>query len=160
VAGHGARVRKSLAVLLGLTLLAPCLLRARPAGLREDGKPYSILIINDRKALAREVGGALIKEGFTVAGYADGGWAGVNRYRDLRPRPDLVLIAVRMAPMDGATTLAKLRGIDGPVKTLMTCVAADEGLAKDAFLLGASDYLILPAERSLLLEKILTILRR
>lgn len=153
-------MRQSVAVVLGICLLLPCFLWARPAGLREDGKPYGVLIINDKKALAREIGNALRQEGFLVAGYADDGPSGVNRYRELKPRPDLVLIAVRMTPMDGATTLAKLRGIDRTVKALVTCVATDEGLAKKAVLLGAADYLVLPMERSDLLEKIMAVLRR
>lgn len=153
-------MRRILIAAMGLCLLLPDALAAKPAGRKADGTSYRILIVNDKKLLAREIGRALVQEGFDVVGYADDGPEGVSRYRDLKPRPDLVLLAVRMEPMDGVTTMGRLRRIDGKVKTLVTCVAADEALAKNAFLLGASDYLILPAERSLILEKIAAILER
>lgn len=152
-------MRKILVPAVLLCLLASVPLAAQ-AGRKPGGGSYGILIVNDKKALARELGNALVKEGFTVAAYCDDGPQGVSRYRDLRPRPDLVLLAVRMERMDGITALGRMRKIDGKVKALVTCVAADEELAKKAVLLGAADYLVLPAERSLILEKIAAILAR
>ena len=65
-------------------------------------------------------------------------------------RPDAVLIAVRLGGTDGLEALRRIREVNVQVGLLAMAEQEDAGLAKEALVLGAMDYLLKPIDFDLL----------
>ena len=107
-----------------------------------------VLVIDDDAAVRALLGRALARENYNVITAADAE-AGIESAR--RARPMAILLDVMMPKVDGWTALSILKRdpelADIPV--IMQTIVADRNLG---FALGASDYLIKPVPRDVLVE--------
>ncbi len=83
----------------------PNLSESRPQGLKEDGSPYRVLIVDDSLFVVKQISQILSSEGFEIIGTAADGEEGVQKYRELSPRVDIVTMDITMPKMDGVTAL-------------------------------------------------------
>lgn len=75
-----------------------------------------------------------------------------------RRRPKLVLLDVMMPGMDGLTVLAKLKEIERSIRVAMLSGLTEEALAREAYALGACDFLGKPFDFKKLEALVLSIL--
>ena len=79
--------------------------------------------------------------------YVEGVYSGQDALDVLQRRPfDVVLLDVRMPGMDGITTLREVKKIQPPVQVVRLSGNASINPAIEAMRLGATDYLLKPAE--------------
>lgn len=95
---------------------------------------------------------AYIKEFFELRKYvvftADSGVAGLAVIKE--HKPDLTLLDVNMAGMDGLESLKAIKHYDPAAKVLMVTVASDEETRQKARALGADDFIKKPIHRDYL----------
>ena len=70
-----------------------------PRGLKSDGTPYKILIVDDSGTMRKIIGGMLKSEMYEVAGEAGDGAMGFDMYKELKP--DVVTLDINMPNENG-----------------------------------------------------------
>src|SRR5512145_2071670 len=84
----------------------------RPEGLKPDGTPFRVIIVDDSMFIAKQLGQILTSEGFDVVATAGDGLAGLERYKEFSPAVDLVTMDITMPKMDGVAALEKILEYD------------------------------------------------
>lgn len=128
-------------------------------GLKEDGTPYRVLIVDDSMFVAKQLSQILTSEGFEIAGTAADGEEGVEKYKELYPKVDLVTMDITMPKMDGVTALEKIIEFDKDARIIMVSALGKQDLVKKSLLMGAKNYIVKPLDRKKVLERILMSLK-
>ncbi|MDR2536157.1 MAG: response regulator [Treponema sp.] len=131
-----------------------------PQGLRPDGKPYSVLVVDDSMFIAKQLSQIFTSEGFEVLGTAGDGAQGLERYKELHPRVDLVTMDITMPVMDGVSALEKILEFDKNAVVIMVSALGKEDVVKKCLITGAKSYIVKPLDRKKVLERVISILKR
>lgn len=137
----------------------PAINDKKPEGLKPDGTPYRVLIIDDSMFIAKQLGQILTSEGFEVVATASDGLMGLEKYKELSPGIDLVTMDITMPQMDGVTALEKILDYDKGAVVVMVSALGKEDVVKKSLLLGAKSYIVKPLDRKKVLERILSVLK-
>jgi two-component system chemotaxis response regulator CheY len=138
----------------------PNLRQDRPEGLKEDGSPFRVLIVDDSLFVAKQIAQILTSEGFEIIGTAADGEEGVAKYKELAPKVDLVTMDITMPKMDGVTALEKIIEFDKTAKVIMISALGKQDLVKKALLAGAKNYIVKPLDRNKVLERVVGVLKK
>jgi two-component system chemotaxis response regulator CheY len=136
----------------------PAINSRKPDGVKPDGNPYRILIIDDSMFVGKQLSQILSSEGFEIAGIAEDGEAGVEMYKEQFPNIDLVTMDITMPKMDGITALGKIVEFDKNAKVIMISALGKEDLVKQSLVTGAKNYIVKPLDRKKVLERIASVL--
>jgi two-component system chemotaxis response regulator CheY len=132
----------------------PTLNNKTPDGLKPDGSPYRVLIIDDSMFVTKQIGQILTSEGFEIAATASDGEEGVEKYKELFPNVDLVTMDITMPKMDGVTALEQIIAFDKDAKVVMISALGKQDLVKSALIKGAKNYIVKPLDRGKVLERV------
>jgi Response regulator containing CheY-like receiver domain and AraC-type DNA-binding domain len=136
----------------------PTINERAPEGLKADGNPFRVLVVDDSMFVAKQIGQILTSEGYEVVATASDGLDGVEKYKELCPNVDLVTMDITMPKMDGITALEQIMAFDKNARVVMISALGKEELVKKALLLGAKNYIVKPLDRKKVLERIGTVL--
>jgi len=89
-----------------------------------------ILIVDDSDAARRILGTIVRSRQWTVCGEAEGGWAGVKKFQELKP--DLVLLDLAMPDINGIEAARWMSNMDPTVPIILFTVLDMEGLEQAA----------------------------
>ena len=138
----------------------PTLNEKPPEGMKPEGVPYKVLVIDDSMFIAKQLGQIFSSEGFDVAGTAADGAAGVEKYKELYPNIDLVTMDITMPVMDGVSALEKILEFDKNACVIMVSALGKEDVVKKSLLMGAKSYIVKPLDRKKVLERVISVLKR
>ena len=124
------------------------------SGLKLDGTPYKILIVDDSKFVKKLLSKILVSEGFEVIGTAAHGAEAVDKYKEMQADIDLVTMDITMPGMDGITAMEKIIQFDSSAKVVMVSALGKQDLVKKSFMLGASNYIVKPLNRDKVIERL------
>ena len=124
------------------------------SGLKQDGTPYKILIVDDSKFVKKQLSKILTSEGFEVVGTASHGAEAVDKYKEMQADIDLVTMDITMPGMDGITAMEKIVQFDSSAKVVMVSALGKQDLVKKSFMLGASNYIVKPLNRDKVIERL------
>ena len=133
----------------------PSINERKPEGVREDGAPYKVLVVDDSMFVTKQISQILTSEGFEVVATASDGLQGLERYKELYPDVDVVTMDITMPKMDGVTSLEKIIEFDKEAKVIMISALGKQDLVKKALLIGAKNYIVKPLDRVKVLERII-----
>ncbi len=136
----------------------PAINERPPEGLKSDGTPFRVLVVDDSMFVAKQIGQILTSEGYEVVATAVDGLDGVEKYKELCPNVDLVTMDITMPKMDGITALEQIMAFDKNARIVMISALGKEELVKKALLLGAKNYIVKPLDRKKVLERISSVL--
>src|SRR6476661_5793852 len=111
----------------------------------------NILIVDDELGMRQFLTHLLQREGHTVR-VADNGQLALALMRELPP--DLIISDIRMPDMDGVDLLRAARELLPEVEVIMMTAFANVDSAREAFLLGAYDFVQKPFDNDLLKETV------
>ncbi len=131
-----------------------------PDGLRPDGTPYNVLIVDDSIFVKKQLSQILQSEQFNVIDTASDGEEAIEKYKEHHPGIDLVTMDITMPKMDGISALEKIIEFDKEAKIIMISALGKQELVKKSLLLGAKNYIIKPLDRKKVLERIVMVLQR
>jgi len=129
-------------------------------GIKPEGIPYRVLVVDDSMFIAKQLGQILTSEGFEIAATAADGAQGLEKYKELHPNVDLVTMDITMPVMDGVTALEKILEFDKNANVVMVSALGKEDVVKKTLLMGAKSYIVKPLDRKKVLERIISILKR
>jgi DNA-binding response OmpR family regulator len=118
-----------------------------------------ILVAEDDPAILAGVTDLLSLEGYSVE-KAENGEMALQRFRDLRPRPALVLLDVMMPKMSGYDVCRAIRREDPATPILMLTAKGEEIDKVIGLELGADDYIVKPFGMAELMARVHSALRR
>ena len=129
-------------------------------GVKDNGLPYRVLVVDDSMFVTKQIGQILTSEGFEVVGTASNGLDGLEKYKELYPNVDVVTMDITMPKMDGVTALGKIVEFDKNARVIMISALGKQELVKKALLIGAKNYIVKPLDRKKVLERILMVLKQ
>ena len=138
----------------------PTINERAPQGIKADGTPFKVLLVDDSVFVTKQISQILGSEGYEIVGVAGDGFEGVQKYKELCPNVDLVTMDITMPKMDGITALEQIMEFDKNARVVMITALGKEELVKKAILMGAKNYIIKPLDRKSVLERVATILSK
>jgi len=129
-------------------------------GIKPEGTPYRVLVVDDSMFIAKQLGQIFSSEGFEVAGTAADGAQGVEKYKEFHPNIDLVTMDITMPVMDGVSALEKILEFDKNACVIMVSALGKEDVVKKSLLMGAKSYIVKPLDRKKVLERVISVLKR
>ena len=117
--------------------------------------PGTLLITDDAMIIREMIKDAVQPAGWSVVGEAANGQQAIERYLDLRP--DVVTLDLVMPEFDGLYALRGIRAADPEARILVLSALDQTRVLKEAFALGASDFICKPFEREALLQTLETL---
>ena len=138
----------------------PTINERAPQGIKPDGTPFKVLLVDDSVFVTKQISQILGSEGYEIVGVAGDGFEGVQKYKELCPNVDLVTMDITMPKMDGITALEQIMEFDKNARVVMITALGKEELVKKAILMGAKNYIIKPLDRKSVLERVATILSK
>ena len=138
----------------------PSINERKAEGLNEGGEPYKVMIVDDSMFVTKQISQILTSEGFDVVATAANGEEGVDKYKELYPKVDLVTMDITMPKMDGVTALEKIIEFDKDAKVVMISALGKQDLVKKSLLIGAKNYIVKPLDRKKVLERIVMTLKK
>jgi two-component system chemotaxis response regulator CheY len=138
----------------------PSINEKQPDGLKDDGTPYRVLVVDDSMFIAKQLGQIFTSEGFEVVDTATDGAQGFEKYKALHPNIDLVTMDITMPVMDGVSALEKILGFDKGARVIMVSALGKEDVVKKCLLMGAKSYIVKPLDRKKVLERVVSVLNR
>jgi two-component system, chemotaxis family, chemotaxis protein CheY len=124
------------------------------SGIKQDGTPYKVLIVDDSKFVKKQLGKILESEGYEVISTAAHGAEAVDKYKEMKESIDLVTMDITMPGMDGITAMEKIVEFDNSAKVVMVSALGKQDLVKKSFMLGASNYIVKPLNRDKVVERL------
>ncbi len=138
----------------------PSINERRPDGIKPDGTPYRVLIVDDSMFVEKQISQILTSEGFEIVGTAKDGEEGLEKYKEVFPNIDLVTMDITMPKMDGVTALEKIIEFDKDARVIMISALGKQDLVKKSLLIGAKNYIVKPLDRQKVLERVLMSLKQ
>ena len=129
-------------------------------GIKPEGTPYRVLVVDDSMFIAKQLGQIFTSEGFDVVGTASDGAQGVEKYKEQYPNIDLVTMDITMPVMDGVSALEKILEFDKQACVIMVSALGKEDVVKKSLLMGAKSYIVKPLDRKKVLERVVSVLKR
>lgn len=101
-----------------------------------------ILIVDDLSFMRNAIREIIESQGFQVAGEAENGEIGVQRYQETQP--DVVLMDITMPVLDGIESLRRIIALDEDAKVVMCSALGQQEYIIKAIQFGAKDFIVKP----------------
>lgn len=131
-----------------------------PDGIKPEGTPYRVLVVDDSMFVAKQLNQILTSEGYEVVDTASDGLEGYEKYKELFPNVDVVTMDITMPKMDGLTALQKILEFDKNARVIMISALGKQDLVKQALIAGAKNYIVKPLDRQKVLERFLGVVSK
>lgn len=131
-----------------------------PEGIKADGTPYKVLLVDDSMFVKKQLTQILQSEQYEIVDTAGDGEEAVEKYKEHHPGIDLVTMDITMPKMDGITALEKIIAFDKNAKVIMISALGKQELVKKSLLLGAKNYIVKPLDRKKVLERLQGVLTK
>ncbi len=115
----------------------------------------TVLIVDDSRTSRRILKNILVENNYEIAGEAEDGQSGYEKYIELSP--DLVTLDITMPVLDGLTCLKKIMAFDKNAKVIMVTAAGQKSKMVDAIKSGASEFIQKPFEPEQIISIIQTV---
>ncbi len=109
-----------------------------------------VLIVDDAAFVRMSLRKSLEENGFEIAGEAENGAIGVEKYKELNP--DIVILDITMPKMTGIEALKAIKDYDSMAKIVMITALGHEEIVKEAIVSGASSFIIKPFKEEHLVQ--------
>jgi two-component system, chemotaxis family, chemotaxis protein CheY len=108
----------------------------------------TLLVTDDAAIIRAKIKEAAIGAGWTIVAEARNGKEAVERYTELRPTA--VTIDLVMPEYDGIYGLREILAVDPNAKVVVISAIGQKNILKDAFKLGAADFVVKPFDKQTL----------
>ncbi len=112
--------------------------------------PRTLLVIDDALIIREIIKDVAKSAGWQIVGEAANGQEAVERYRELRP--DACTLDLVMPEYDGLHALREIIKFDPDARVAVVSALDQKKVFMDAFRAGATDFLVKPFDRRVLVE--------
>ena len=129
-------------------------------GLNPEGKPYRIVICDDKKSEIIKLKQILESRRYKVVETFGNGRELVTWYKRRPDSADCILLDIIMPVLDGYAAFWELKELDPLPRVIFISVENTIGVVKNVIELGASDFITKPLQRDKILERVRKTLER
>ena len=101
-----------------------------------------VLVVDDAAFMRMAIKTILNRNGFEVVGEAENGAIAIKKYSEFRP--DIVTMDITMPEVSGMEALKSIRELDPKANVVMMSAMGQEGMVREAIMLGAKSFIIKP----------------
>ena len=101
-----------------------------------------VLIVDDAAFMRISIKNMLTKNGYDVAGEAENGRIGVEKYKELSP--DVVTMDITMPEMSGLDALKEILRYNPKAQIVMVSAMGQEAMVREAIISGAKGFIVKP----------------
>ena len=112
----------------------------------------NIMIVDDAAFMRMMIKDILTKNGYNVAGEAEIGLRGVEKYKEVNP--DLVLMDITMPEMDGIQALREIKKVDPNASVIMCSAMGQQAMVIESIQAGAKDFIVKPFQADRVIEAV------
>lgn len=110
----------------------------------------TLLVADDARIIREKIKEAARSAGWEIVGEAGNGQDAVARYAEVRPTA--VTLDLVMPEYDGLYALRGIMEIDPDAKVVIISALGQKTVLKDAFQLGAADFVVKPFDKQVLIN--------
>ena len=114
-----------------------------------------LLVVDDALIIREIIKDAVTTAGWDIAGEAANGQEAVERYEELQP--DAVTLDLVMPEYDGLHALEGILTMDPEAKVVVVSALDQKNILKQAFRIGATDFLVKPFDNDALVQTLETL---
>ena len=125
-----------------------------PDGIRPNGRPYKVMVVEDQEFQRKQLVQILESEGYEVVASAEDGNQALSKYDAINGSVDLITTNLDMPNIDGYALTFELS--KKPSKPVIVFISQDttKGVMQDLINMGIADYILKPINRKTVLDRI------
>jgi two-component system chemotaxis response regulator CheY len=132
----------------------PSLNQKQPEGFRSNGKPYKVMVVEDKEFQRKQIAQILESEGYLIVAQAANGKEAIQKFDTLEGGIDIITTNLDMPVLDGYALVFELK--QKTKKPLVIFISEDttKGVMQDLISMGIGDFILKPIDRRTILERI------
>ena len=131
-----------------------------PDGLKPSGRPYSILVVEDKDFHRKQIIQILESEGYKIIAAVGNGQEAFKFYQNHKSDIDLITCDLDMPIMDGYALLYEPNQAELKPRLVFISDETTKGVVEDLLKMGAIDFILKPIQRGRILERVKLALQR
>lgn len=132
----------------------PSLNTKRPDGFRPSGKPYKVMVVEDKDFQRLQISQILESEGYDIVASVGNGREAMAAFDRLEGKVDLITTDLDMPVLDGYAMMCELKERNKKPMVVFISEETTKGVMQDLIEMGIADYILKPVNRRILLERI------
>jgi len=132
----------------------PNLNEKTPDGIKSDGSPYRVIVVDDKEFHRKQIAQILESEGYEIVATAGNGKEALDKLEKQTALIDLVTTNLDMPIVDGYALTYQLTQKEVRPKVVFISEDTTKGVMKDLISMGISDFILKPINRRIVLERI------
>ena len=138
----------------------PSLNTKQPDGLKPGGRPYRVMVVENKDFIRKLIVQILESESYNVVATATNGREALDKLGKIEGRIDLITTTLDMPVLDGYALMHEL--VKMPNRPLVVFVSEEttKGVMADLIKLGVSDFILKPVDRKTLLYRMKNVLTK
>lgn len=108
------------------------------------------MVVDDAAFMRLTIKNMLSKNGFDVVGEAENGAQAIQKCTELQP--DIITMDITMPEMTGIDALKEIMKINPKVNVVMVSALGQEGMVKEAVMLGAKGFVVKPFKEDIIVQ--------
>jgi two-component system, chemotaxis family, chemotaxis protein CheY len=131
-----------------------------PNGIKPNGKPYKVLVVENKEFQRKQLVQMLESERYKVVAIANNGQEALDLYEEHKKDLDLITTTLDMPVLDGYAFLYELMKKDPKVKIAFISEDTTKGVIEDLLKMGAADFILKPMDRVRILDRLKQVMRK
>ncbi len=131
-----------------------------PDGIMPNGASYKVMVVDGKEFHRKQIVQILESEKYTIIETATNGKEALDKLAALKARPDIITTELDMPVIDGYAMLYELKQKGNMPIIVFIAEDTTKGVMQDLITMGASDFILKPINRRLILERIKNVLNR
>jgi two-component system, chemotaxis family, chemotaxis protein CheY len=131
-----------------------------PNGIKPGGKPYKVLVVENKEFHRKQIVQMLESEKYKVVAIASNGQEALDLYEEHKKDLDLITSNLDMPILDGYAFLYELMKRKPKIKIAFISEDTTKGVIEDLLKMGADDFILKPVERVRILDRIKQVMKK
>jgi two-component system, chemotaxis family, chemotaxis protein CheY len=138
----------------------PSLNTKMPDGLKPGGRPYKLMIVENKDFIRKQLVQIFESESYMVVATATNGQEALTKMSKIEGKIDLITTTLDMPVMDGYAFMFELSQNQNRPPVVFISDETTKGVMADLIKLGVSDYILKPIDRKTVLYRIKLVLQK
>ena len=129
-------------------------------GIRPGGKPYRVMIVEDKEFQRKQLVQILESEKYEIVAAVANGREAINKLDRLDKPVDIITTNLDMPVLDGYAMLFELKERENRPVVIFISEDTTKGVMQDLISMGIADFILKPINRRVILERIRKVVTR
>lgn len=132
----------------------PSLNTKPPEGLKPNGKPYKVMVVEDKEFQRKQIAQILESESYHISAQAVNGKEALQLYDQLHGDIDIITTNLDMPVLDGYALVFELKQKSKMPLVIFISEDTTKGVMQDLISMGIGDFILKPINRRTILERV------